>query len=216
MDADVHERKEHSRERFVGQLAESRALLGDHLALYQVHSLTHDSPLFTDVPLLRAMADAAAGGLRLGFSATGPRQADTVRRALDVEVDGRRLFTAVQATWNPLETSVEPALREAHDAGVHVLVKETLANGRLAVRPAAAVSASAARHQVGPDAVAIAAALHRPWADTVLVGPASRRQLRANLAATAVTLDAADVDALAGSAVPPEAYWAERAALPWT
>ncbi|HEX2314393.1 MAG TPA: aldo/keto reductase [Thermomonospora sp.] len=215
MDAPRHEVKEHSADRFRSQLAESRALLGDRLALYQVHSLTDDSPLFRDGPLLAELAQAAADGLRLGFSTSGPRQADTIRRALGLEAEGRRLFTAVQSTWNVLEPSAEDALREAHEEGVHVLVKETLANGRLAVDPPEPVARLAEAHGVGPDAVALAAALSRPWAGTVLVGAVSENQLRANLRATHLTLGASELATLAEAAVPPARYWAERAALPW-
>jgi aryl-alcohol dehydrogenase-like predicted oxidoreductase len=93
-----------------------------------------------------------------------------------------------------------------------VLIKEALANGKLAVRPPAEVTAIAARHAVGPDAVALAAALAQPWADTVLFGPASVSQLRSNLAA--VDLRLAEDD-LAGLAQPPAEYWAARAELPW-
>ncbi|SEG80608.1 Predicted oxidoreductase [Thermomonospora echinospora] len=215
MDAPRHEVKEHSAERFRTQLAESRALLGDRLSLYQVHSLTDDSPLFRDGPLLAELAQAAADGLRLGFSTSGPRQAETIGRALGLEVEGRPLFSAVQSTWNVLETSAEQALREAHEQGLHVLVKETLANGRLAVDPPEELVALAEIRGVGPDAVALAAALSRPWADTVLIGAVSEPQLHANLAATRITLGEAELAALAGAAVPPARYWAERAALPW-
>jgi aryl-alcohol dehydrogenase-like predicted oxidoreductase len=215
VDSPVHEVKEHTLARYRAQLAETRELLGHRLALYQVHSLTSGSPLFGDAPLQAALAEAAAAGLRLGFSTSGPGQADTVRRALDLEVTGQRLFTAVQSTWNPLEPSVGEALREAHERGAHVLVKEALANGRLAVRPPPEVARAAERHGVGPDAIALAAALHRPWADTVLVGAASVAQLRSNLAAVTVRLDDDDLVGLAGLATPPGRYWADRAALPW-
>ncbi|MBC6469858.1 aldo/keto reductase [Actinomadura alba] len=215
LDSPVHEVKEHTLPRYRAQLEETRELLGHRLALYQVHSLTPDSPLFDDAPLLAALAEAAAAGLRVGFSASGPAQADTVRRALELEVAGQRLFTAVQATWNPLEPSVGEALREAHEAGAHVLVKEALANGRLAVRPPPEVARAAERHGVGPDAIALAAALHRPWAGTVLTGAASVAQLRSNLAAVAVRLDDDDLAGLGGLASPPGRYWADRAALPW-
>ncbi|HEY3610908.1 MAG TPA: aldo/keto reductase [Pseudonocardiaceae bacterium] len=212
LDAEVHEVKEHTRDRFHAQLAQTRELLGDRLALYQVHSLTVDSPLFTDDALL---ADLAASGIPTGFSTSGPAQADTVRKALALTVHGQRVFTAVQSTWNPLETSVGPALADAHRNGVHVLVKEALANGRLAVRPPAAVAELARRHDVGPDAIALAAATAQPWADTVLVGPASVPQLRSNLRARAISLTTAELDELAALAQPPAEYWAQRAALPW-
>jgi aryl-alcohol dehydrogenase-like predicted oxidoreductase len=74
----------------------------------------------------------------------------------------------------------------------------------------------AERHGVGPDAVALAAALARPWAGIVLMGGVSVAQLRANLAAARLTLDEADLAALAAIAVPPADYWSARSALPWT
>ncbi|WP_345438276.1 aldo/keto reductase [Actinoallomurus vinaceus] len=215
MDADVHEVKEHSLPRFRDQLAQTRSLLGDRLAVYQVHSLMADGPLFADAGLLRALAGLAAEGVRVGFSTSGPSQAETVRRALDVEVDGRPLFTVVQSTWNVLETSAGGALAEAHARGAHVMVKEGLANGRLAVDPPPAVRKAAERHGVGPDAVALAAVLARPWADTVLSGAASAGQLTSNLAAPAVVLSEDELAELGALATPPGEYWERRAALPW-
>src|SRR6201988_3357411 len=63
LDAEQQEVKEHSLAMFTAQLAETRALLGDRLALYQVHSLTVDSPLFTDPPLLAALGRLRAEGV---------------------------------------------------------------------------------------------------------------------------------------------------------
>jgi aryl-alcohol dehydrogenase-like predicted oxidoreductase len=215
-DADVHEVKEHTLTRFRDQLAETRSLLGDRINLYQVHSLTADSPLFADAALRRELAATAATGLPMGFSTTGAGQADTVRRALDLETGGRRLFTAVQSTWNLLEPSVGDALREARDAGLHVMVKEVLANGRLAVDPPRPLARVAERYGVGPDAVALSAALARPWAGTVLLGGVSVAQLRANLAAAEISLDESDRAELAALATPPADYWSARSALAWT
>jgi aryl-alcohol dehydrogenase-like predicted oxidoreductase len=201
-DAEVHEVKEHSLARFTRQWQETRALLGDHVALYQVHSLTSDSPLFEDVELQKAMRDT---GVELGFSTSGPRQADAVRKALDLGV-----FSAVQSTWNVLETSVGEALREAHDAGLTVMVKEGLANGRLAVQAPEPVRAAAEQHGVGPDAIALAAVLQQPFVDVVLSGAASPEQLRSNVDALRVlALDLPDL------AEPAEEYWATRASLAW-
>ncbi|WP_028926132.1 aldo/keto reductase [Pseudonocardia acaciae] len=207
LDAPVHEQKEHSLARFRAQLDESRRLLGERLALYQVHSLTPDSPLLTDRELLAAMVDS---GLPLGFSTSGPNQADTIARAMDLEV-----FTAVQSTWNPLEPSAAARLAEAHAAGLRVLVKEPLANGRLAVNAPEPVLKLAARYRTTPDAISLAAALSQPWADTVLLGPSSVDQLHANLTARSVTLTQSDLADLAKLAEPPPTYWTTRASLPW-
>jgi aryl-alcohol dehydrogenase-like predicted oxidoreductase len=208
-DAAVHEVKEHSLARFERQWRETRALLD--VDLYQVHSLTLDSPLFTDGALLAAMT---ATGVPLGFSTSGPAQADTIRRAFDLESEGRRVFSAVQSTWNVLETSAGAALAEAHAAGARVLVKEAMANGRLAVDPPRAVADIANRYLAGPDAVAFAAVLAQPWADVVLSGAASVGQLHANL--VPVELDEVDLELLAGAAEPPAGYWTRRSGLAWT
>jgi aryl-alcohol dehydrogenase-like predicted oxidoreductase len=215
MDAEVHEAKEHSLNRFRAQWGESRALLGDALALYQVHSLTSDSPLFTDKPLLEALASLGAEGIRVGFSTSGPAQADTVRRALALEVAGAPVFTAVQSTWNLLEQSPGEALAEAHAHGNLVLVKETLANGRLVVEPPDVVRELATTHGVGPDAVAVAAVLAQPWASRVLVGPSGVEQLAANLRAAEIRLDETELAALQGISEPATRYWARRSSLSW-
>ncbi|GAA3439973.1 aldo/keto reductase [Kutzneria kofuensis] len=212
-DAPVHEVKEHSLARFEQQWAETDALLGDRLAVYQVHSLTADSPLFNDPLLQQSLFELTDRGIRIGFSTTGPAQADTIRRAMGLTVHGRPLFSTVQSTWNVLETSAGPALAEAHEAGLHVLVKEALANGRLAVEPPAELLGIAERTGVGTDAVALAAVLAQPWADTVLLGAASPAQLRANLAAARVALPGRDT--LAHLAVEPGRYWGRRAELAW-
>lgn len=216
IEAPVHERKEHSLQRYRAQYAETRELLDDHLSVYQVHSLTMDSPLFKDARLQAAIAEAASDGIRVGFSTSGPEQGETIRRAMALEVSGQRLFSTVQSTWNILETSAEDALREAHQEGLHVILKEVMANGKLALRPPFAARTVAFENFVEPDALAIAAALSRPWAGTVLIGAVSPAQLEANLQAMGVSLDERELEVLAGLSVPPERYWADRSALPWT
>ncbi|XRQ16128.1 aldo/keto reductase [Actinomadura welshii] len=214
--APVHEVKEHSLDRYRVQSAETRTFLGGHLSVYQVHSLTPDSPLLQDVQLQEALAEMASEGVRVGFSTSGPRQSDTIRRAMELEVGGQRLFSTVQSTWNVLEASAGDALREAHEAGLHVLVKEALANGRLAVDPPALLRDIASRRSIGADALALGAALGQTWAGTVLLGAVSVAQLGHNLAAAEVGLDGEELEMLSGLSLPPERYWAERSALPWT
>ena len=88
---------------------------------------------------------------------------------------------------------------EAEDAlarsGLKVIVKEALANGRLADR----------------DAEALSAALHRPWATVVLSGAASVDVLRSNLRAL-TTPDPGELPELIESS---ETYWAARSNLQW-
>ena len=218
LDAGVNEVKDHSLAAFRRQLAETRSILGSRLALYQVHSATLESGILDDRAVLRALAELAAEGVAVGLSVSGPRQAEVVRRALEIRLDGRNPFSSVQATWNLLEPSVEPALAEAHDAGWGVIVKEALANGRLAQRGSSpeALAAIAVRRSVQPDAVAIAAVLARPWADVALSGAATVDQLHANLAALAIDLRPEELLELAACQEPADAYWAARSRLAWT
>ncbi|MBV7695447.1 aldo/keto reductase [Streptomyces sp. TRM70350] len=215
-DAERHEVKDHSLATFERQRAESTELLGDRLDLYQIHSVTPDSPALTDKDLHARLAEAAAQGLTIGFSTTGPAQADAVRAALEVTVDGERLFRTVQSTYNALETSAAPALAEAHDAGLTVIVKEGMANGRLAEPHAPdALKAVAAETSLGCDAIALALILRQPWAGVVLSGAATTVQLASNLHAAVVDLDENQLARLATLVEEPGAYWERRGQLPW-
>ena len=140
LDAEVHEVKDHSLATLRRQLAETRERLGEHLDLYQIHSATRESGVLEDASVIDELARLREAGVHIGLSLSGPAQADTLRRALEVERDGRRLFSAVQATWNLLERSAGEALAEAHASGMGVIVKEALATdgvwfGPVAMQP---------------------------------------------------------------------------------
>src|SRR5262249_2519946 len=90
--AEKHEVKDHSLPALLRQSEESRAILGDHLSLYQIHSATLDSGVLDNAEVLSELARLRETGWRIGLSLSGPRQADTLRRALAVRLDGVRLF----------------------------------------------------------------------------------------------------------------------------
>ncbi|MEV6050073.1 aldo/keto reductase [Streptomyces sp. NPDC052107] len=215
-DAEQHEVKDHSLAAYERQRAETDAVLGDRLDLYQIHSVTPDSPALTDKDLHTRLAEAAAQGLTIGFSTSGPAQADTIRAALQLTADGEPLFRTVQSTYNVLETSAASALAEAHEAGLTVIVKEGMANGRLAAPHAPEMLRAVAEETgLGCDAVALAWILCRPWAGVVLSGAATVTQLVSNLHAPAVDLDVDQLTRLATLAEDPRAYWERRGQLPW-
>ncbi|HVQ14647.1 MAG TPA: aldo/keto reductase [Vicinamibacterales bacterium] len=196
LDAPVHEVKELSIDTLRRQIVESRSLLGDRLQLYEIHSATIESKVLENADVLRELARLRSSGLVIGLTVTGPRQADIIRTALRVSIDGANPFQVVQATWNLLEPSAGAALAEAHASGWGVIVKEALANGRLADR----------------DAVALAAALSQPWADVVLSGAVTPEQLDSNVTSIASVREPADWPNVAES---PVDYWSRRSAMAW-
>jgi aryl-alcohol dehydrogenase-like predicted oxidoreductase len=212
VDAEHHEIKDLTVDTLRRQLGETRALLGDRLALYQIHSATLESGVLDDSAVRDELARLRSSGVFVGFTATGPRQADTIERAL--EAGG---FDAVQATWNLHERSAGPALAAAHEAGLGVIVKEALANGRLTARgdDARPLAVAARERGTTPDALALAAVLAQPWVDVALSGAATVDTLRSNLAALDVAWDAELDERLATLAEPAEAYWERRSALAW-
>jgi aryl-alcohol dehydrogenase-like predicted oxidoreductase len=223
VDAKVHEVKEHSRDVLRRQFGESLQLLGSYLAVYHIHSATLESGVLENTDVLRDLAAIKSRGMCIGLTATGVGQSDTIRRALDVEIDGVPLFGCVQATWNVLEPSAGPALAEARAAGRGVIVKEALANGRLTNRNVdlafaakrQALEELAAERAAGIDALCLAAAMSQPWADVVLSGAATVKQVRSNAAALQIPLDEEAMVTLARLSQQPQEYWTQRAGLRW-
>ena len=200
VDARIHEVKDHSLAALRRQIQESRAWLGEYLDLYQIHSATLESGVLDDHAVLAELTALRAGGLTIGLSVSGPRQAEVIRRALTVRVDGVNPFQSVQATWNLLEPSAGPALADAHDTGWGVIIKEALANGRLASQ----------------DRIAIAAALANPWVDVVLSGAVTVEQLGSNVMAATMPLAPDQLTELTKLAEPADQYWRERSELAWS
>lgn len=214
VDAEVHEAKIHTTENLERQYAESAGLVGRHLRLYQIHSATPESGVLENPEVLYGLAELKDRGLVIGVSTSGPNQVDTIRQALEIEVDGRLLFGTVQTTWNLLERSAGEALGEAAEAGLGVIVKEAVANGRLTARNRAiADRLRAAAPEWTPDAIAIAAGLHQPWSNIVLSGAATSDQLASNLQGLDVPREVTDNLPPLGET--PDEYWITRGRLPW-
>ena len=223
VEAAAHEVKEHSLAVLQRQWKESQAHLGAHLDLYQIHSATLESGVLANREVLKALARLKSGGTAIGLSVSGEGQGAVIDRALETTIDGVRLFDAVQATWNLLEISAGPALRRAAAAGLGVIVKEALANGRLTEanqapefdRQRKRLQQEAQRLATTVDALAIAAALAQPWASVVLSGAAATSHLVSNLRATEVIWDDRAAASLENIVESPEVYWKTRAQLNW-
>jgi aryl-alcohol dehydrogenase-like predicted oxidoreductase len=223
IEAHAHEVKEHSLATLERQWPESRALLNGYLKLYQVHSATKESGVLENQDVLPKLAQLKSTGISVGLTLSGPNQGETLRRAIEITVDGSRLFDSVQATWNLLEPSVGPALVEAKAAGLGVIIKEALANGRLTVRnqepgfvqKLAVLQAEARKLETSIDALVLAACLRQPFVDVVLSGAARVDQLLSNVVACGLRIDGETAARLAQLAEPAQVYWATRTGLAW-
>ena len=223
VDAEVHEVKEHTLPMLKKQWSESVSLLDGYISLYQIHSATMESGVLENKEILGHLAGLRDKGIRIGLSLTGTGQGEVLRKAMGIILDGSHLFECVQATWNLLERSAGPALAAAHAAGVGIIIKEALANGRLTDRnddPDFAPKLTLLREEserltVSVDALVIAATLAEPFADTVLSGATSTNQLLSNLIGSRIVLDADARSRLLEIVESPNEYWAKRRTLPW-
>jgi len=221
--ATQHEVKEHSLAVLKRQFQESKLLLGSHLKLYQIHSATLESGVLDKSDVLEELGTIKATRIRIGLTLTGPRQAETLKKAIGITNEGQRLFDVVQATWNLLEPSAGPALEAAHDLGMGVIIKEALANGRLTSRntdpafgPKRKILTDIANQvDTSIDALALAAVLVNPWVDVVLSGAATVDQLGSNVKALSVRLPKEAIAQLNSLQETQEQYWHSRSRLPW-
>jgi aryl-alcohol dehydrogenase-like predicted oxidoreductase len=223
--ATQHEVKDHSLAAFERQLAESVERLGPHLSLYQIHSVTAESKTLEDDALIDAIARLRERGIRAGLSVSGAGQDVAIRRSLEVRRDGEWVFDSVQATWNLLERGAESALEDAHAAGMKVVVKEALANGRLThgnrdedrvfAPLVARIRELAENRGTNIETLALGAALAHPWADVVLTGAATAEQIRSNVAAPELAYDDELEEQLRSVSISSAEYWRARSSFRW-
>lgn len=223
--AERHEIKDHSLATYTRQLAETLDRLDGYLSRYQIHSVTAESKTLDDDALIDAIARLKEKGIGAGITTSGPGQGVAIRKCLDVRRDGELVFNSVQATWNLLERSAESALSEAHDAGVKVIIKEALANGRLTqsnvdedspLSPLIARLRRLARNKgTALETLALSAAIGRPWATVALSGAATVDQLVSNAKTRDFNSDVDLEQMLSEITISPVDYWNARSAFGW-
>ena len=218
-----HEVKDHSLPVLQRQWQKSQQNLGAQLDIYQIHSATLDSGVLENEAVLTELARLRNGGTVIGLSLSGTGQSDTLWRALEIEFDGKLLFGSVQATWNILEQSATAVLTAARQAGLGVIIKEALANGRLTPRNQSpefqakmnTLTQLAQQHHTTVDALALAAVLNQPFVDVVLSGAAQTDHLLSNVKALQVNWSAELAESLLGLAEDTAVYWQTRSNLSW-
>ena len=223
IDADVHEVKDHRLEVLQRQWQETKENLGHALNIYHIHSATLESGVLDDSNVIRHLWGLKERGTIIGLSLSGVAQSETLLKALNITSEGVPLFGSVQLTYNILEPSVYTMIQKAFDVGLGVIIKESLANGRLSDRnnepsfseSKKVLSSIAQNYNVGIDAVAIAYIKQQPWPSVILSGASNREQLVSNVRASSLELDKSDLQRLSLLKEPSESYWKTRSCLAW-
>jgi aryl-alcohol dehydrogenase-like predicted oxidoreductase len=214
-----HEVKDHSVDNFLKQVEETNEMIGEYVDLYQIHSATFESGVLENQDIHKALHKCKLDrGWAIGLSVSSPKQGDILRRAMEIEVDGKKLFDSVQCTYNVFEQSAGPALLEAHRSGMDIIIKEGLANGRVLKNEV--IIEYAKQLSCNPDALALGCILAQEFEPRVLSGAVTPDQLTSNLEASQIAEKLKTDDQLLGEIMTKcvmnsEDYWNERSALEW-
>lgn len=219
--AKKHEVKEHSLSVLQKQWLESQEVLGDYLNLYQIHSATLDSGVLDNHEVLTQLARYKDEGMKIGLSTSGVGQAETIEKALELTHNSKPLFDSIQATYNIFEISTASLLQLASDAGLFIIIKEGVANGRLTPRGKydrdknSELSELATSLNTTVDGLALAFIINQPWVDSVLSGVATVEHLDSNLNALHLSLNSEQLQEIAQFTENKKSYWQTRSNLDW-
>lgn len=218
-----HEIKEHSVSKLKEQWEVSKKLL-PQLKNYQIHSATLESGVLDNEEVLNHLASLKEGyGIRIGITTSGADQSKVLEKATSIDVDGSPLFDSFQVTYNILESSTHPILRQLIASGKSVIIKEALANGRLFPNNVykhyhnlySVLTILSDKYQVGPDAIALRFCMDNLRPEIVLSGASSANHFHDNLKVHNFALLSEDIDLLKTHTVPSISYWGERGDLKW-
>jgi aryl-alcohol dehydrogenase-like predicted oxidoreductase len=204
---------------FLKQVGETVRYLGEYVKLYQIHSATFESGVLDNQQVHEILHQCRKErGWAIGLSVSSPVQDDLIRRAMEIEVDGIKLFDSVQCTYNVLEQRPGRVLLDAHKAGMDIIIKEGLANGRVLRHPV--VVEYSKRLCCTADALALGCILAQPFQPRVLSGAVTPEQLESNFNSEQVAeVLRKDPDLLTEimnqTAMHSDEYWSDRSNLPW-
>lgn len=204
---------------FLKQVNETANWLGEYIDLYQIHSATFESGVMDSREVHEALHQCRKErGWAIGLSVSSPKQNQVLHRAMELEVEGVKVFDSVQCTFNVLEQRPGPALLEAHMAGMDIIIKEGLANGRALRHPV--ILEYSEKLSCAPDQLALACILAQPFQPRVLSGAVTPEQFGSNLKAKQVAdqlqKDEALLQEIMGKTrMGSEVYWSERSKLAW-
>ena len=223
INATVHEVKEHSLEKLNTQWAFSKKLL-PYLKIYQIHSATLDTGVLDNKAILQRLHQIRKEhNLIIGLTTTVINQVEVLNKAVDIEMENEPLFSCFQSTYNIMEQSVLQLKATLRNTNRQLIIKESLANGRLIPNALFKkhqglyryITKLAAKYHVGADAIAIRFCIDSFPEAVCLSGASSADQLKSNLMATTFQLQKEEMELLGSYKISPTMYWDERKQLPW-
>lgn len=212
-----HEIKEHSINKLNEQWQNAKSLL-PNLKIYQIHSATFDSGVLNNVDVLKQLHELKqTHNLTIGLTSSGTEQTQIIEKSLDIKFDGEALFESYQVTYNILEQSAFEILEKLVKTNKIVIIKETLANGRLFLKNnlSELLLQLAEKYKVGIDAVALRFVIDSLNPTYLLSGASTTQQLQDNYKALDFQLTNQEIENLKQMQQSSELYWSERSKLPW-
>jgi len=219
IDADIHERKDHSATFLKQQWVETRLNLGKNIDLYQIHSVTPESNVLNDREVLDELKKIKNSGVEIGISTSGPGQEEVIRKLININ-KMEKIFSFVQCTINILEQSCQVALMEASENGINVIAKEIFANGRLSSENStfhqnevSKLKNLAADINLSLEELSLIWAFQQKYLKIILTGASSFEQLQSNI----IALSKAElaIPNLSEMRISTEDYWSSRKSLQW-
>tara|TARA_B110000858_G_scaffold108138_1_gene123609 strand:+ start:623 stop:1567 length:945 start_codon:yes stop_codon:yes gene_type:complete len=219
----IHEVKEHSLAKLNAQWDFSKQLL-PYLKVYQIHSATIETGVLENFKVLERLASLKKEhNLKIGLTTTGANQAEVIKKALNITVDGASLFDLFQVTYNFLDQSILKVSEELIQENKSIVIKEALANGRVFRNESyphynkmyEVLESISKKHNVGVDAISLKYCEQTIPNSIVLSGASTIRQLQENLKADTFMLSSQDLALLDAFKTPAHYYWSERKKLTW-
>ncbi len=221
--AQQHEIKEHSLKKLEEQWTISKQLC-PNLKIYQIHSATFETGVLENEAVLNRLFEIKQKyNLEIGLTTTGINQADVLKKAQNIKIQGQYLFTTFQVTFNIFDQSTFSICKNLISSNKKIIIKEALANGRVFPNQNypyyrdtyQTLTALSKKYKVGIDAIALRFCIQAFSPYMVLSGASNIQHLRENLHALSFTLSQEDFIRLSKYRISPVDYWSERKQLSW-